>query len=403
MYADSVSEALEVVLPRIYYLQNSIIGLVLVTIMLHYVLGEKGKRQKQDSLFALLLLCAMILLIVKMGIDLFSGTIFPWSRILLSFMAFLFCLLSPLPGVFYFLYVYQLDKGWERIPNNIWLLGSIPFLLNALFTILSLFNGMLFSIDATNFYVRGNYFFLLVAVILLYFVGGQLFSIRQVKREQKKDNFLILFSPYPVLLASLLQMHVQYMEIRLVSFALTLLMIFLHVQNIHAHRDSLTSLYNRSIGEEYLKYLFQHKTKRKKRQIAGILIDIDGFKENNDKFGHDLGDRCLRCFAQLLMETFSRKWLVSRYGGDEFLLVREMTCANELDEELLNFKESLKSLNASGKLPFVLRVSVGEGITEDDSPSDSAAFLKILDECMYLNKRCYHTSLDEARLSKTSP
>jgi len=371
--------------------------------MLHYVLGQKGKRQDQDSWFALLLLCAMILLILKMGIDLSSGTIFSWSRLVLSLMAFLFCLLLPLPGFFYFLYIYQLDKGWERIPTKIWLLGSIPFQLNALFTIFSLFNGMLFSIDATNSYVRGDYFFLVVAVILLYFVGGQLFSIRQVKREQNKDNFLILFSPYPVLLASLLQMHVQYMEIRLVSFALTLLMIFLHVQNTHAHRDSLTSLYNRSIGEEYLKYLFQHKAKGKKRLIAGILFDIDDFKEANDKYGHDLGDRCLRSFVQLLIETFSRNWLVSRYGGDEFLLVREMTCANELDEALLNFKESLKALNASEKLPFMRSVSVGKGVTEDDSPSDSTAFLKILDERMYLNKRSYHYSLDEARLSKITP
>lgn len=375
----------EVILGHLYYVQNSIISHILVIIMLYYVFGQGGKRQAQDSLFVMLLFSALSLLSLDLCLNLLSGRVYPGSRIVLSLVAFFFYLLSPLPGYFYFLYVDQLDKRWEQIPEKFGLLAAIPLLTNALFTIVSLFNGMIFSIDVGSTYSRGSHFYIIIVINLLYFIGGQLQSIRNLWIKKNVQSFLNLLLPTPIVAGAFVQVYIEGVEVMLLAFALSLLMGFLYNQNTYANRDFLTGLYNRSIGEEYLNYLIQHKTKGK--IIGGILLDIDGFKQVNDQYGHDQGDYCLRLFSQVLRESFSRKWLICRYGGDEFLLFRQIDSRSEMDDAYLKFTKKLDQLNEEGRLPFLLHASVGKGVDAELLIGSLPFFLKLLDERMYQSKK----------------
>lgn len=379
----------EVILAQLYYVQNSIISHILVIIMLYYVFGQGGKRQAQDSLFVMLLFSALSLLSLDLCLNLLSGRVYPGSRIVLSLVAFFFYLLSPLPGYFYFLYVDQLDKRWEQIPEKFGLLAAIPLLTNALFTIVSLFNGMIFSIDVGSTYSRGSHFYIIIVINLLYFIGGQLQSIRNLWIKKNVQSFLNLLLPTPIVAGAFVQVYIEGVEVMLLAFALSLLMGFLYNQNTYANRDFLTSLYNRSIGEEYLKYLYANKGKKK--LIGGMLMDVDGFKRVNDEYGHDYGDKCLRYFSQLLKDSFSRSWLICRYGGDEFLLVRLLDSEHEMDENILKFTKNLEQFNKQGKLLFPLGVSIGKGVADEMSCGDSESFLKLLDDRMYQKKAVHHT------------
>lgn len=155
-----------------------------------------------------------------------------------------------------------MDKRWEIIPYRIGVLGSIPFLLNAIVSAMSLFNGMIFSIDAGSTYSRGRYFVLIIGINILYFIGGQLHSIRHLWKKRERESLQTLIFPYPAIIAAFIQAYVEGVQIMLLAFSLTLLMGFLYNQNTYANRDFLTGLYNRSIGEEYLNHLFQHRNKK---------------------------------------------------------------------------------------------------------------------------------------------
>ena len=87
----------------------------------------------------------------------------------------------------------------------------------------------------------------------------------------------------------------------------------------HANQDALTHLYNRRCGLTHMQRALLAVTE--KQNISVILLDLDWFKNINDNFGHEVGDQVLREMAQTLLRSLQKDAIVSRYGGEEFLIV----------------------------------------------------------------------------------
>lgn len=84
--------------------------------------------------------------------------------------------------------------------------------------------------------------------------------------------------------------------------------------------DSLTGVYNRQALNEFLPKLYS-KAISDSTQLVFAMIDLDNFKQLNDQFGHQEGDRCLVEFAELLRSVIGELGYIYRYGGDEFSLL----------------------------------------------------------------------------------
>jgi diguanylate cyclase len=84
--------------------------------------------------------------------------------------------------------------------------------------------------------------------------------------------------------------------------------------------DSSTSLPTRVALYDRLKRMLA-LTKRRQRSVVVLFVDLDGFREINDRAGHDVGDRVLREVARRLKETARASDQVARVGGDEFVVV----------------------------------------------------------------------------------
>ena len=99
-------------------------------------------------------------------------------------------------------------------------------------------------------------------------------------------------------------------------------------------RDPLTELCNRRrLGRE---------TRRVQETGAAVaFLDLDGFKEINDRYGHMAGDACLRRAAQTLLESFREEDLVLRWGGDEFLVIAPGLPEAALRQRLENVRSRL--------------------------------------------------------------
>lgn len=86
-----------------------------------------------------------------------------------------------------------------------------------------------------------------------------------------------------------------------------------HISN----HDSVTGLYNRTYFDEELKRVEHGRT----APVSVIMADLDGLKNCNDTYGHDLGDEMIRAAARVLMEAFRVEDVVARVGGDEFAIL----------------------------------------------------------------------------------
>lgn len=89
-----------------------------------------------------------------------------------------------------------------------------------------------------------------------------------------------------------------------------------------AHYDGLTQIPNRMLFRDRLEHGLQ-LAKRKKKRLALLYMDLNGFKQINDLFGHDAGDQIICASAQRLSETVRSSDTVARVGGDEFLVLLE--------------------------------------------------------------------------------
>lgn len=109
-----------------------------------------------------------------------------------------------------------------------------------------------------------------------------------------------------------------------------------------AQRDSMTKLYNRVSGKEIVESYLDRKNPY---ESCGMLVmDVDYFKGVNDSYGHLFGDKVLIKISQLLMEHFDKKAVVSRVGGDEFVVFFYDIENNQLVSRVGGFFDDIKTL-----------------------------------------------------------
>ncbi len=144
-----------------------------------------------------------------------------------------------------------------------------------------------------------------------------------------------------------------------------------------ATHDALTGLFNRGAFEKA-------KQMTRGRAQAMFIFDVDHFKEFNDRYGHDMGDRVLQKVAATLTGNFRTEDYVCRFGGDEFtvLMVHATSAMRELVENKIErIRETLRD-TADG-LP-VITLSIGVAFSDRPDPTDD--ILKDADTALYVTK-----------------
>jgi len=149
-----------------------------------------------------------------------------------------------------------------------------------------------------------------------------------------------------------------------------------------AHHDALTGVYNR----HYLDELLEQEAKRAERYnhpIGILMIDVNRFKEINDRFGHQVGDKVLQAIAALLEETVRETDIVVRYGGDEFLLICPET-NGETETIRERILQAMVSQEGMGQLiDFPVTLSIGSAHWAPGSGGSIDRVLAEADKRMY--------------------
>ena len=153
-----------------------------------------------------------------------------------------------------------------------------------------------------------------------------------------------------------------------------------------ARLDLLTGLSNRFAVEEILKMEIP-RVKRYKHSIGVMIIDVNRFKEVNDRFGHVTGDRVLQGVADVLRHCTRESDVVARWGGDEFLiLLLETKDMARVVKERIDAEVAERNLK-SPLLDFPVTLAVGAVDWTPESGTGIDAILAEADRLMYEDKR----------------
>ena len=157
----------------------------------------------------------------------------------------------------------------------------------------------------------------------------------------------------------------------------------------YSYQDGLTGIANRRFFEDSYQREWLN-AQREQKPLTLMLLDIDYFKQYNDYNGHILGDACLKQIAQILKKSVSRpRDLVARFGGEEFVLVLPDTSqasAIEVVERILQSIRTADICHSSSPLDQRLSVSLGVKTIIPTQKNDKMAFLKEVDQNLYLAK-----------------
>lgn len=151
--------------------------------------------------------------------------------------------------------------------------------------------------------------------------------------------------------------------------------IYLEEKILH---DKLTNAYNREFFENNYKR-FIDNCKINNTKLALAILDIDYFKDVNDRFGHDVGDLFLIEFVQVIQKYSRKNDILIRWGGEEFILILELDSSKDLEKILENLRNSIEFHNfqkVGNKT-----CSIGATIYKDDE--DILKTIKRADESLY--------------------
>ena len=170
-------------------------------------------------------------------------------------------------------------------------------------------------------------------------------------------------------------------------------------------RDPLTGLYNRKAFDQKILHLLNNGPHRRSNDTelfsCFAIIDIDHFKQINDRFGHLYGDEVLLHFAQQAQAFFRQDDLVFRYGGEEFVVILQNVEEQSAKSVFERFRQHIENYH----FPQVGQVTVSIGITRLDTSLLRSEIIDRADHALYYIKEhgrnniaCYETLVEEGKL-----
>jgi diguanylate cyclase (GGDEF)-like protein len=164
---------------------------------------------------------------------------------------------------------------------------------------------------------------------------------------------------------------------------------------LQATTDGLTGLPNRRSLETAAEELISAR-----RSFAIAMADLDHFKDLNDTYGHEAGDRALRLFARTLRANLRPDDTASRYGGEEFVLLLPDTSIAEARTALDRLRVTLAGdIAASGNVPF----TASWGLTASETGETFGEMLQSADEALYAAKRAGRNRVSVAGSAMAPP
>ena len=341
----------------------------------------RGGQSFQVKLFVGLCNSTMLMMLLDVLFRFFNGGN---SAALIYTVTWFYFLVEPIPMLFWLCYLdFYLHKSQKHLKRKLYYLPI--FIVILVLLLADPFTHWTYSIDKDNLYRRGPLvplivffnFFVLIITLATAFIR---------KRDVGRRFFisLVLFSILPII-GNLLQFIFHGTVILWPSVALAVIYLYIFLESQKDRKDYLTGLINKQQMDDMIQNRLSSLDR--KRAFSLVMIDLDDFKTINDSFGHKEGDRALVKAAELINNSLRLVDKVSRFGGDEFLVLLEEDNKEEVDKVILRLYEEIRFFNSRNLVPYSISLSCGYKIITQNENKSLYDHIHEADQDMYRNKR----------------
>lgn len=258
---------------------------------------------------------------------------------------------------------------------------KLPLIFNIMFSLSSIWTGLVFMVTPDNNYSRGPLFMVQFIVNICYILLFIIISFSEKKKRKQLLDDKVCFWVNCLLVIAGIFLQVLYPNILLIWVSVSIYMVFCYITtlNIQLKRDPLTNVFNRRTYQNNLNRL-------NGKQAATIInIDINNFKTINDTFGHAFGDEVLIVTSEALQNSFENFGYTYRIGGDEFSILTNNHLPSEAIYEIfLSIETTLHPLKE--RLKFTTLFSYGHYNYDPKTCDDIHEAEKYADQLMYTHK-----------------
>jgi len=346
----------------------NILSIAILAILLRWISSDIMIELRKKKYFIYCVILVMIITAAELGCTLTDNTV-PENRWLSIFFNMLGFSLSP--------FVFIVESNFYNDKRKF--LYYIPPFIVLVMTIASPYFGWIFYVEEDCSYHRGR-FFVVYLIVFLYSViislGKKLYASRNYPAYFRNR---IIESGIVMSIGIMIQVVFPQYHTTWMIISLYLVLYYALSCEISSLIDGLTGLLNRAAFEKQMKHIKLSKM----RTYVLFIIDINDFKNINDKKGHTHGDFYLKEIGKILKIVFSHNAQVFRFGGDEFSVILSM----KPDDIIDGYTGKLNSILKSRKLEDAGFPDIAVGYSILESGVTAREAIDMADSNMYKNKR----------------
>lgn len=271
---------------------------------------------------------------------------------------------------------YKMFGSKERLRNRFYYMHA--FVLVIILLVINGFTPILFEINPVTFkYRSGSLKYLNDGLIYLVYFYSLYLVYKHRNRISSSLIWMVVLFLFIPLVGAIVHTFYSRLFFGWSTIGIGLLMAYFLLETTFNGRDYLTKLYNRQSFEDYTNQLIE-----KNSQFSVLMIDLDYFKEINDTKGHLIGDLVLVEFSKALSKVFSKFGIVSRLGGDEFIVVHENCDQCHIEDSI----SELKSILKNHTVPEMRKVLFSYGVETSHENMTFDQIYYMVDQKMYQDK-----------------
>ena len=256
--------------------------------------------------------------------------------------------------------------------------------------IVNFFVPVVFSVDANSVYQRHALYWLYTVLGGAFMVDGiVIYAVNRVRGGVFKYFPVIQFI-VPQAIGIIVQSLFYGVSVVYPAAMIASAGVLCSLKNEALFRDPLTGLYNRTFLNDVANLI---EKKGPSLSMSVFIMDMNNFKEINDRFGHVEGDEALRRAAQVLKHTVGSLGSVVRYAGDEFVILLNTKQPEIVEGCAKSIHRAFHEENLSEDKEYDLSVSVGYCPLSEAVPTLDAV-LGAADRAMYEEKEKFHSGRD---------